>query len=405
MKKILKHFSLAFILMIFISFDIDSQNVQKEEYALNLAESNRKIGNTISFELPASEYEYLQAVTGEKMNFKTTGLMINGESIEQEALHTRGQTSLYFKRKSLGFKLKSNATFHHGEKTEKLKKFDLISLSMDKYYTRNRLAFEMMEKIGLFDLFFTFCELRVNGKSEGIFMVIERPEDWAIDKKNSPLMIRRGYEHKMDKVETEKKAEKSEIKKYEDNFRNIYKSLKKQEGEELFNTLSQWMDVENYMKWLAFNYFVKNGDYSDEVFFYVDPEIGKFRIIPWDYDDIFAGTPHEGKDKAKRFVGDKLIFSAEDDLDVKIATDQFLYNKYLDIMKEVIETLSPKNLKEVFDNTYAELYPYFSEKEIISQAQYDAYKNANLENLKTELVTLYLGLTGSRGLILESLGK
>ncbi len=405
MKKILKHFLLAFFLMVFISFDIDSQNVQKEEYALNLAESNRKIGNTISFELSASEYEYLQAVTGEKMNFKTTGLMINGESIEQEALHTRGQTSLYFKRKSLGFKLKSNATFHHGEKTEKLKKFDLISLSMDKYYTRNRLAFEMMEKIGLFDLFFTFCELRVNGKSEGIFMVIERPEDWAIDKKNSPLMIRRGYEHKMDKVETEKKAEKSEIKKYEDNFRNIYKSLKKQEGEELFNTLSQWMDVENYMKWLAFNYFVKNGDYSDEVFFYVDPEIGKFRIIPWDYDDIFAGTPHEGKDKAKRFVGDKLIFSAEDDLDVKIATDQFLYNKYLDIMKEVIETLSPKNLKEVFDNTYAELYPYFSEKEIISQAQFDAYKNANLENLKTELVTLYLGLTGSRGLILESLGK
>jgi len=263
----------------------------------------------------------------------------------------------------------------------------------------------MMEKIGLFDLFFTFCELRVNGKSEGIFMIIERPEDWAIDKKNSPLMIRRGYEHKMDKVETEKKAEKSEIKKYEDYFRNIYKSLKKQEGEELFNTLSLWMDVEHYMKWLAFNYFVKNGDYSDEVFFYVDPEIGKFRIIPWDYDDIFAATPHEGKDKAKKYVGDKLIFSAEDELDVKIATDPFLYNRYLDIMKEVIEALSPKDLKEVFDNTYAELYPYFSEKEIISQAKFDAYKNANLENLKTEIVTLYLGLTGSRVLILESLGK
>jgi spore coat protein H len=263
----------------------------------------------------------------------------------------------------------------------------------------------MMEKIGLFGLFYTFCDLHVNGKSEGIFMVIERPEDWAIHTKDSPLMIRRGYEHKMDKVETEKKAEKSEIKKYEDNFRNIYKSLKKQEGEELFNTLSQWMDVENYMTWLAFNYFVKNGDYSDEVFFYVDPEFGKFRIIPWDYDDIFAGAPHEGKDKAKRVVGDKLIFSAEDDLDVKIATDPFLYNRYLDIMKKLIEALSPKDLKEVFDNTYAELYPYFLEKEIISQAQFDAHKNANLENLQTEIVTLYLGLIGSRELILESLGK
>ena len=209
----------------------------------------------------------------------------------------------------------------------------------------------------------------------------------------------------MDKVETEKKAEKSIIKKYEDYFRNIYKSLKKYEGEELYNTLAQWMDVENYMKWLAFNYFVRNGDYSDEVFFYVDPEIGKYRIIPWDYDDIFAVSPHEGKDKASKNLGDKLIFSAEDVLDVKIATDPFLYNKYLNVLKELLEDLSPRILKEVFDTTYAELFPYFSEQEIISQAQYDTYKDANPETLKTEMVSLYLGLNGTREIILNKLGN
>ena len=405
MNQKFKYFLLVFPLSVFISFNVASQNVQKDPYALNLADSERKIENTISIDLPSTEYEYLQSITGEKMDFKTTKLIINGESIEQEAIHSRGQTSLYFKRKSLGFKLKSDATFHHGEKSEKLKKFDLINLSMDKYYTRNRLAFQMMEKTELFDLFYTFCELRVNGKSEGIFMVIERPEDWAIDKKNSPLMIRRGYDHKMDKVETEKQAEKSIIKKYEDYFRNIYKSLKKQEGEELYNTLSQWMDVDNYMKWLAFNYFVRNGDYSDEVFFYVDPEIGKYRIIPWDYDDIFAVSPHEGKDKASKNLGDKLIFSAEDVLDVKIATDPFLYNKYLNVLKELLEDLSPRILKEVFDTTYAELFPYFSEQEIISQAQYDTYKDANPETLKTEMVSLYLGLNGTREIILNKLGN
>ena len=405
MNQKFKYFLLVFPFSIFISFNVASQNFQKDLYALNLADSERKIENTISIDLPATEYEYLQSITGEKMDFKTTGLIINGESIEQEAIHSRGQTSLYFKRKSLGFKLKSDATFHHGEKSEKLKKFDLINLSMDKYYTRNRLAFQMMEKTELFDLFYTFCELRVNGKSEGIFMVIERPEDWAIDKKNSPLMIRRGYGHKMDKVETEKKAEKSVIKKYQGYFRNIYKSLNKYEGEELYNTLAQWMDVENYMKWLAFNYFVRNGDYSDEVFFYVDPEIGKYRIIPWDYDDIFAIAPHEGKDKALKNLGEKLIFSTEDVLDVKIATDPFLYNKYLVVLKELLEELSPTILKEVFDTTYAELFPYFSENEIISQVQYDAYKDANMENLKTEMVSLYLGLNGTREIILNKPGN
>jgi spore coat protein H len=403
MKKNLKHFSLAFIFMIFISSNIASQNVQKDSCTLNLADSDRKIENKISIDLPTTEYESLQAVSGEKINLKPIRLVINGENIEQEEIHTRGQTSLYFKRKSLNFKLKSVASFQRGEKHEKLRKFDLISLSMDKYYTRNRLAFEMMEKIGIFDLYYTFCELRVNGKSEGIFMVVERPEDWAFEQKKSPLMIRRGYDHKIDKVETEKKAEKGEIKKYEGYYRNIYKSLNKYEGEELYNTLSQWMDVDNYMKWLAFNYFVRNGDYSDEVFFYIDPEIGKYRIIPWDYDDIFAIAPHEGKDKAFKNLGEKPIFSTEDVLDVKIVTDPFLYKKYLVVLKEVLEELSPCDLKDVFDQTYAELFPYFSDQEIISQSQYDAHKDANLENLKTEIVSLYLGINGSREIILKKI--
>ena len=35
-------------------------------------------------------------------------------------------------------------------------------------------------------------------------MVIERPEDWAMKKKNSPLIIRRGYNHTIDKMEYSK---------------------------------------------------------------------------------------------------------------------------------------------------------------------------------------------------------
>ena len=70
-------------------------------------------------------------------------------------------------------------------------------------------------------------------------------------------------------------------------YKLIYKSLKKQNGEELYKTLNQWIDLDNYMKWLAFNFLVRNGDYTDEVFLYIDPEINKFKIIPWDYDDLF----------------------------------------------------------------------------------------------------------------------
>jgi spore coat protein H len=267
---------------------------------------------------------------------------------------------------------------------------------MDKYYSHNRLSFGMMKEAGFFDLFYSFCELRINGCSEGIFMAIERPEDWAIRKKRSPLILRRGYDHRIDKIKTDKKTDRSEMKKYLGYYREIYRSLDRYEGEELYNNLSVWLDMENYLKLLAFNFFVRNGDYSDEVFFYIDPEINKFRVIPWDYDDIFALAPHEGKAESKKNIGDKLIFSAEDLLDRKVATDTFLYQSYLKCLNEVLEKLSPEVLKMVFEETFAELYPYYSDKEIISNVQYDHFSDATMENLKNELTTLFIGLAASR---------
>ena len=405
MNKGLKYLLLTIIFMIVTYYKTYSQVVQANEYYLTLADSDRKIENTISIDLSKSEIESVQAITGEKVNIRTNNLIINGETLKPEDISTRGQTTLQFKRKSFSFKLNSSASFRHGEKIKKLKKFILVNLSMDKYYIRNRLAFEMMNKIKLFDLFYTFCDLRINGKSEGIFMIIERPEDWAMHKANSPLVLRRGYDHKIEKIMTDKMVERVENKKYQDTYSQIYKTLNKYEGEELYNNLSKCIDLDNYMKWLAFNYFVHNGDYSDEVFFYIDPKIGKFRIIPWDYDDIFAAAPHEGKVNNKKVVGDKLIFSSEDLLDVKIAQDPYLYNIYLTTLRRMLDELSLPELKVIFEDTYAELFPYYSETEIISNSKYDVYKDANLENLKSEIVTVYLGLKGARDNYLEYLNK
>jgi len=44
--------------------------------------------------------------------------------------------------------------------------------------------------------------------------------------------------------------------------------------------LSKWVDIDSYLKWLAFNFLVRNGDYTDEVYFFADPGTGKFNIIP-----------------------------------------------------------------------------------------------------------------------------
>jgi spore coat protein H len=276
---------------------------------------------------------------------------------------------------------------------------------MDRNYCSNRLAFEMMEASQFFHLFYSFCELRINGQSEGIYMAIERPEDWAMKMKNSPLLIRRGYNSTIKKIKTDKKTERDKAKKYRGYFRQIYRSLNKYEGEELYKTLSNWLDMDIYMKWLAFNFFVRNGDYTDEVYFFVDPGTYKFSIIPWDYDDLFSIAPHEGNVESRKVLGDKLFFSTEDLLDKKIVTDPYLYKIYLIQFGELMNQLSTDVLKRVFENTYAELYPYYWDKEIISNSRYDRYKDANLIRLKNDMLSLYEQLIFYRDYYLKHLGN
>jgi spore coat protein H len=381
------------------------QEIQKDNYSLDLINTGSKIENIIRLYISGSQYENLRSTTGEKVNIRSRLLTINGDTIKPKNISTRGQSTLMFNRKSLSISLKSNASFRHGDRTESLNKFSLLNLSMDKYYCCNRLAFEMMETLGLFNLFYTFCELRINDSSEGVFMIMETPENWAIREKKSPLVIRRGYDHKIEKTKNNKKNGPTSEKEYVSNYSKIYKSLDKYSGEELYKILSGYIDLDSYMKWLAFNFLVRNGDYSDEVFFYIDPEIGKYKIIPWDYDDIFAISPHEGKEQRNKIIGDQLIFSSEDLLDQKIANDPYLYEEYLKRFKEVLDKLSPELLKNVIEKTYTELYPFYSDEEIIGNSKFDFYKDANLGNLKAYMMSIYLTLNASRNHYLEYLNN
>jgi len=236
-------------------------------------------------------------------------------------------------------------------------------------------------------------------------MVLERPEDWAMKKMESPVLIRRGYNNSIDKLKSDKNADKETIKKYKTNFNQIYHSLNKYKGKELHKAISTWLETDEYMKWLAFNFFVRNGDYTDEVHFYVNPDSKKFGIIPWDYDDIFSIGPHEGFEESRKLIGDKLFFSTEDLLDKKIVTDPWLYKIYLVQFGKLMNELTPDVLKSIFERTFNELYPYFMDEEIISLSKYDRFKDLNLAVLKSNMLTLYDQLVISRKVFLESIGN
>lgn len=370
-----------------------------------LLDTLRSIENCIDLYVANAEYRKILEVTGEKFYLRNAAAIINKDTFKVSDFHTRGNTTLHLRRKSFSIQLDQNAKLYGYGKPQESDEFYAISLSMDKYYFRNRISFGMLREIQLFDLFFSFSEFRMNDETQGIYLLLERPQDWALLRNHSPCIIRRGFDQKIEELKSGKGVGKAEVSAFRKQFKSLYKALNKYEGQALYDTLSQWIDLEMYMKWLAFNYYLYNGDYTDEIYFYPIPGSGRFRIIPWDYDDVFASQPHEGSITKLNAIGHKLLYSSEDKLDMKIASDPFLYDRYLNNLHQIMKSLTPNKIRIVFENAYAELYPYYRNEKIIGMSIYDEHPDATLENMKSDMLGLFQKLILRRTSILNYLER
>jgi len=349
--------------------------------------------NIYSLEVNSYCESKLQEITGEKFTIPSCKMSYNGVPLKIKSCKVRGHTTLFYKRKSLSISM-GNAVLLGDVK---IKKLALNSLSMDRHYYRNRLSFLLMERIGIFNLQNDFAELRINGNSAGLYLAVQKPEDY-IRSLESPLLVRREYEGRYTREYSSEKESKVHMKR----LREIAKLTKQFEGPLLYDSLNTVVNMDHYFKWLAFNFLIKNGDYTDELFLYLGKEADRFDIIPWDYDDIFRSQPHDGFDRRNRVLDHKLLFSAEAYLDIVIDSDEYLYLKFLHAFQEVLEILSPEVLKDSFEKVYRELYPYFSDQELISQSVSDQYGLTSLSDLREDLQNQFLA-TISRRKIIEAI--
>ena len=349
----------------------------------------------IELEMPARLFEKIKGSRGQDVDLDKTILKFKDEIISINDGHLHGQSTLYFERKS--YSIDTEKKIKLCDECEGLGAFYLVSLSMDKNYYHNRLSFDLLRTIGLFHLQYTFSEVRINGQSQGIYLILQRPQDWALKDIGSPYLVRRGRgERIVDRERFQKDSSKELKKAYHDQFLSIYRIIHEVSGEQLFKKLNEVMHLEDYMRWLAFNYVIKCGDYSDELFFYVDPQTKRFRIVPWDYDDIFKTHPHEGiKERNSKIAPSSLIFSSEDKLDVKIANDPYLYAQYLKYYLSVFEELSQDRLENVLVNIYTDLSPLYHSTTILKAVSTDGYETSP-KILRNELNNVYQFFEGQR---------
>lgn len=365
-----------------------------------------RIENVIDLTVSPDQYERLRRERGEKFSLADVVVTGNGRTVTPKTVKLRGQTTLHLERKSLTVSLHDPIVVSRGDEQRPMEQFYLVSLSMDRYYMRNLLAFACMHRLGVFDLFHVLTELRINGETQGVYLLIQRPKDFAFDDRASPYIARRTYDGRIDEADVKAKRAAFSRAAYDGAFRRLYR-VDREAAPRREVLLDEHLDLTGYLRWLAFNYFIQNGDYADEVYFYADPDTSRirFHVIPWDYDDILAPAPHEGWKKRNKVLGEKRLYSSEDALDRLIAGDSLLYARYEDELVVVLEILSPEALAEVFEATYRALYPYYRDPSVIAMSRYDAYGETDLARFQAALRETYRFLVRRRQVLLDQLRR
>lgn len=287
----------------------------------------------IQINISANQFNKLKSAQGVKLELKDAQMILNEDTAKVDNIHIRGNNSLNFKRKSFSVDLDKSVVIHTAQGKTHVKKFLLLSLIMDKNLWHSRWAFLMMNELSLFPLFNSFCTVSMNNEPQGIYLLVEKPHQ-ATTRLKSTYMVRRGLDHKID-TEYDDTNSKEQAKLYRKQYYSLYNTANLH-GDSLLSHLNKSINLHSYFSWIGFNYLTMNGDYSDELFLYINPSTGLYEAIGWDYDDLFRMSPHEGQEVRKAQFGEKMIFSLEDSFDRMIAADPVVYSSYLKSLKNVL---------------------------------------------------------------------
>lgn len=304
----------------------------------------------------------------------------------------RGESTLNYRRKSFSVNLDDNIVLfvEPENRAREFEEFKLISLVHDYTYIENCIAIGLFHEIALWPTYSIYIEVKLNNNTQGLYLFIEDPVEHYLYQQNADFVLRRNYNHWVESYYINEIQAENTSQYYLDRFNSIYSCIAEYEGQTLYDTLMNVLDLPQYFTKIAIDLLLKNGDYTDEIYFYSkhtgDKDI--FGIHPWDYDDLFAELPHEigrnwgvgtvfgtrvynSMDDVIADVGLKLLFSIEDDLDYKIAVDDYLYQQYLVVLEEVMTIIDDSVIEAIIQSTKDQLQPFYNNDAIVAQSQYD----------------------------------
>ncbi len=393
----------------------------KETYIISNPEKE-----VLNFVVTEAQRLHINESRGEqyKITDPVPDLYFAGDIYSIDRFEIRGDNTVNFARKGFGVNMGRKLSLYNPfEQLErKYEEFKLLAMVYDYTYIENSTAAGLFREVGLWPVYSFFTEVRLNGHTQGLYHFIEDPVEYFIEQKQATFVVRRGYDHVVKAFYINPDFQQNE-QDYYNRLEKIYSILPEYSGRQLYDTLTAYIDMEQYFTKLSIDLLIKNGDYTDEIFFYStirdDREV--LGVFPWDYDDIFAAQPHEignewapgtvfgpreyfSMDDIVADVGSKLLYSIEDDLDYKIAKDNLIYQEYLKTLRTVIEKIDVAVIDKVFDYTYDHISPFYSNDSIVKQSQYDV-DQTDYDLFVTNLAEKRQMLKERRNWILQELDK
>ncbi len=330
----------------------------------------------------------------EKYIFSNPSVKIDDRAPIPIELKTRGSSCLGAYRRCFEIKFANpiSWSFFNGKEVavSEFKKIKLISMWEDQGHIHNKIGLTFLRESGVSFIPNSYVDVRLNDEILGLYMWAFDPTSWIRKQYNSPVIFRRDGEDnfyvKKSKISGEDLEEK--IFAALEGIQSIFRS----EGH-LYEKLAEKMDIENYFKWLGINHLLKNGDYTDEIFFYVDQDFLKkgkiyFRVFAWDYDDIFK-SPHQSRinDRYQAEISQSLLYSFESHFDRKIFNNSSLYHHYKQSYKKLLQDLTPQKISGIIQEVRGEISPYLDLPDLLELGKRDDYQMSYSTEFIEELLS------------------
>ncbi len=296
-----------------------------------------------------------------KADFDLSVQLDDSASIAASA-HLRGKGTLGCERKS--YTLALDGAGRHLLPQSRTDEFYLLSMCADDRYVEQYTANQILHELGLFPLAFRLVEVALDGETQGVYLLLEKPREEIVrDGSGMHDVMRRRFETNPPADYFESKFSTGEF-----DAAELYASA----ASSLAN-LEEQIDLDRYLRFLALMTAYQNGDYIDEIWVAASEQrlsgdtVGLwFETMAWDNDDLFSECHYSGQ---FAFVDpNELVYCAEATIDHFLLADPVIYNRYVDSLEDVLEQwVPPDRFDEAANATEASILPLLA-KEGVSAA-------------------------------------